>query len=85
MLYDTSLLARFGQQDWEVTDNLLKGLAAVQSGEADAMLAELYQLQYPLRNNQLSELSITELPEVFGLGFAIRRISQGLPGCWSRA
>lgn len=80
MLYDTSLLARFGQHDWAVTDNLQQGLAAVQSGEADAMLAEFYQLQYPLRNNQLSELSITELPEVFGLGFAIRRDQPRLAG-----
>ncbi len=72
MLYDTGLLARFGHHEWEVADNLLEGLAAVQRGDAEAMLAELYQLQYPLRNNQLGELTVTELPERFGLGFAIR-------------
>ncbi len=80
MLYDTSLLARFGQHEWEVTDNLLQGLAAVQHGDAQAMLAELYQLQYPLRNNQLSDLAITELPQRFGLGFAIRPGQSRLAG-----
>ena len=85
MLYDPGLLARFGQHEWEVTDNLLQGLAAVRHGDAQAMLAELYQLQYPIRNNQLSELTITELPERFGLGFAIRPEQTSLAGCWIRA
>ncbi len=80
MLYDPGLLARFGQHEWEVTDNLLQGLAAVRHGDAQAMLAELYQLQYPIRNNQLSELTITELPERFGLGFAIRPEQTSLAG-----
>ena len=44
---------RFGQHEWEVTDNLLQGWRRYSNGDAQAMLAELYQLQYPLRNNQL--------------------------------
>ena len=55
-------------------------VAAVRHGDAQAMLAELYQLQYPIRNNQLSELTITELPERFGLGFAIRPEQASLAG-----
>lgn len=80
MLYDTSLLANFGQHDWLRVDSLMEGLDAVQEGEADAMLAELYQLQYPLRNNQLADLSVKELPESFGLGFAIRHDQPRLAG-----
>nr|WP_156127966.1 transporter substrate-binding domain-containing protein [Aeromonas eucrenophila] len=80
MLYDPSLLALFGQHEWVEAEDLVQGLAAVQDGEAEAMLAELYQLQYPLRNNQLSELTIKELPQTFGLGFAIRSDQPRLAG-----
>ncbi len=80
-LYDEAMLVRLGgEHHWRKSDTLAQGLAAVQSGEADAMLAELYQLQYPLRNNQLDGLDIRELPQRFGLGFAISHHSPRLAG-----
>lgn len=80
-LYDEEMLTRLeGTHRWRKSDTLAAGIAAVQSGAADAMLAELYQLQYPLRNNQLDGLEVRELPQRFGLGFAISRHSPRLAG-----
>lgn len=80
MLYEPSLLANFGQHEWVSSESLIEGLTAVQTGKAEAMLAELYQLQYPLRNNQLTDLSIKELPQGFGLSFAVNREHPRLTG-----
>ncbi len=79
-LYDPSLLAGLGQHEWVRVDTLQQGIKAVQGGDADAMLAELYQLQYPMRNNLLTDLAIKELPQPFGLGFAIRTDQPRLAG-----
>lgn len=80
-LYDPELLARLGgEHHWISSKNLEEGLAVVRAGKADAMLAELYQLQYPLRNNQLDGLDVRELPQQFGLGFAISPHSPRLAG-----
>lgn len=80
ILFDPSLLARLGDHEWVQVDNLQQGITAVQNGEADAMLAELYQLQYPMRNNLLTDLAIKELPQTLGLGFAIGRDQPRLAG-----
>lgn len=79
-LYDPDMLARFGQHAWRKSETLESGIAKVQAGKADAMLAELYQLQYPVRNNRLDGLDIKELPIRFGLGFAIGSRSPRLAG-----
>ncbi|MGY3900877.1 ATP-binding protein [Aeromonas lusitana] len=79
-LYDPSLLAGLGHHEWVRVDTLQQGIKAVQEGGADAMLAELYQLQYPMRNNLLADLTIKELPQTFGLGFAIRGDQPRLAG-----
>ncbi len=79
-LYDPDMLARLGKHQWRKSETLESGIAEVQAGRADAMLAELYQLQYPLRNNLLAGLDIKELPDRFGLGFAISHHSPRLAG-----
>ncbi|MGL5130330.1 MAG: ATP-binding protein [Aeromonas popoffii] len=79
-LYDPDMLAHFGQHEWRKSETIESGIAKVRAGKADAMLAELYQLQYPLRNNQLDGLDIKELPIRFGLGFAIASRSPKLVG-----
>lgn len=72
-LYDPSLLAQLGDQEWVRTDDLSQGITLLQQGKADAMLSELYQLQYPQRTHLLEGLQIKELDDRFGLGFAIRK------------
>ncbi len=62
------------------SDTLAQGLAAVQSGEADAMLAELYQLQYPLRNNQLDGLDIRSCLNASGWGLPSATTARDSPG-----
>ncbi len=83
-LYDPSLLALLGDQEWLRTDSLEQGLAAIKQGKADAMLSELYQLQYPQRTNLLEGLDIEELEDRFGLGFAINRDQIELAGVMDR-
>ncbi|WP_033138680.1 response regulator [Aeromonas finlandensis] len=83
-LYDPSLLALLGDQEWHRTDSLEQGLAAIKQGKADAMLSELYQLQYPQRTNLLEGLDIEELEDRFGLGFAINKDQTELAGVMDR-
>lgn len=84
-LYDPSLLALLADhQEWVRTDGLEQGLAAIRQGKADAMLSELYQLQYPQRIRQLDGLNIKELADRFGLGFTIRREERELAGVLDR-
>ncbi|WP_068978895.1 response regulator [Aeromonas sp. EERV15] len=83
-LYDPSLLAQLGQQEWIRTDNVAQGLAALRQGKADAMLSELYQLQYPQRTNLLEGLDIEELEDKFGLGFAMNKQEMELAGVLDR-
>ena len=83
-LYDPSLLALLGDQEWLRTDSLEQGLALIKQGKADAMLSELYQLQYPQRTNLLEGLDIEELEDRFGLGFAINKDQTELAGVMDR-
>ncbi|XEI34547.1 transporter substrate-binding domain-containing protein [Aeromonas veronii] len=83
-LYDPSLLGQLGDQEWVRTDGLEQGLAAIKQGKADAMLSELYQLQYPQRTNLLEGLDIEELEDRFGLGFAIKKDQTELAGVMDR-
>ncbi|MFQ1763088.1 response regulator [Aeromonas veronii] len=83
-LYDPSLLALLGDQEWLRTDGLEQGLAAIKQGKADAMLSELYQLQYPQRTNLLEGLDIEELEDRFSLGFAINKSQTELAGVMDR-
>lgn len=83
-LYDPSLLALLGDQEWQRTDGLEQGIAAIKQGKADAMLSELYQLQYPQRTNLLDGLNIEELEDRFGLGFAINKDQAKLAGVIDR-
>ncbi|MFB2864755.1 response regulator [Aeromonas sp. MdU4] len=83
-LYDPSLLALLGDQEWLRTDGLEQGLAAIKQGKADAMLSELYQLQYPQRINLLEGLDIEEVEDRFGLGFAINKGQTELAGVMDR-
>ncbi|WP_349922325.1 ATP-binding protein [Aeromonas veronii] len=79
-LYDGSQLSLLGPHHWVQVQDLQQGIQAVQDGKADAMLAELYQLQYPMRNNLLADLAIRELPQNLGLSFAIRHDQPRLSG-----
>ncbi|QSR73773.1 ATP-binding protein [Aeromonas jandaei] len=83
-LYDPSLLAQLGDQEWVRTDDLSQGITLLQQGKADAMLSELYQLQYPQRTHLLEGLQIKELDDRFGLGFAIRKDQTELAGVIDR-
>lgn len=71
-LWDPSLLERLGKADWQPVPSVVEGAARLRRGEGRALLADLYQLQYPLRLNQLQDLSISDLvDERWGLPFAI--------------
>lgn len=83
-LYDLSLLALLGDHEWLRADSLAQGITLLKQGNADAMLSELYQLQYPQRTNLLDGLHIEELKDRFGLGFAIRKDETELAGVMDR-
>ncbi|WP_421199099.1 response regulator [Aeromonas enteropelogenes] len=72
-LYDPSLLTLLGEQEWIRIGTLEQGLDALRRGEADTMLSELYQLQYPQRTQLLEGFEIKEMEDRFGIGFAIRQ------------
>ncbi|MGY4014002.1 ATP-binding protein [Aeromonas molluscorum] len=72
-LYDPDMLSGYGNAAWVRVDDVDQGLSELRSGNADWLLSELYQLQYPLRSNQLAELNVRELDDSFALGFAVNR------------
>ncbi|MFM4803083.1 ATP-binding protein [Aeromonas bivalvium] len=75
-LYDPDMLSGYGNAAWVRVRDVDQGLAELRGGKADWLLSELYQLQYPLRSNQLAGLNVTELHDRFALGFAINRQHQ---------
>lgn len=71
-LWDPSLLAQLGNARWKQVPSIVDGAERLRRGEGVALLADLYQLQYPLRLNQLHDLSISDLvDERWGLAFAV--------------
>lgn len=78
-LWDTDLLATLAPAQWQRVATLDEGARRLRLNEGDAMLADLYQLQYPLQLNRLHDLRINDLAtERWGLGFAVAAASPHL-------
>ena len=71
-LWDSELLTTLAPAHWQRVESLDEGARRLRLGEGDALLADLYQLQYPLRLNRLHDLRINDLvAERWGLAFAV--------------